>query len=69
MMELLPRIFQADFLKGMSVTFRTQSPKHIYTEEYPPEPPMVAERYPGPEGAIWDRHRLEEGPTPTRYTR
>jgi len=21
------------------------------------------------EGAIWDRHRLEEGPTPTRYTR
>lgn len=20
-------------------------------------------------GAIWDRHRLEEGPTPTRYTR
>src|SRR6195256_211708 len=21
------------------------------------------------EGAIWDRHRLEEGPTPARYTR
>ena len=21
------------------------------------------------EGAIWDRHRLEEGPTPTRYSR
>jgi hypothetical protein len=21
------------------------------------------------EGAIWDRHRLEEGPTPTRYVR
>ena len=21
------------------------------------------------EGAIWDRHRLEEGPTPRRYTR
>jgi len=21
------------------------------------------------EGAIWDRHRLEVGPTPTHYTR
>jgi hypothetical protein len=21
------------------------------------------------EGAIWDRHRLEQGPTPARYTR
>jgi hypothetical protein len=21
------------------------------------------------EGAIWDRRRLEEGPTPTRFTR
>jgi formate hydrogenlyase subunit 6/NADH:ubiquinone oxidoreductase subunit I len=69
MQERVPRIFQADFLKGMSVTFRTQSPKHIYTEEYPLEPPMVAERYRSAEGAIWDRHRLEERPTPARYTR
>jgi hypothetical protein len=21
------------------------------------------------EGALWDRHRSQEGPTPTRYTR
>jgi NADH-quinone oxidoreductase subunit I len=151
MKELVSRIFQADFLKGMRVTFRTQLPKNIYTEQYPLERPMVAERYRGAprlnknpetgetlciacnlcalacpenlivvgwerddatrrkvltfftydtsrcmfcglcedacpadaleltqdfemayygrEGAIWDRHRLEEGPTPTRYTR
>jgi formate hydrogenlyase subunit 6/NADH:ubiquinone oxidoreductase subunit I len=69
MKELVPRIFQADFLKGMSVTFRTQYPKYIYTEEYPLEPPMVAERYRSLEGAIWDRHRLEKRSTPTRYTR
>lgn len=25
--------------------------------------------YYGREGAVWDRHRLEEGPTPMRYTR
>jgi NADH-quinone oxidoreductase subunit I len=151
MKELVERIFQADFLKGMRVTFRTQFPKNIYTEQYPLERPMVAERFRGAprlnnnpetgetlcigcnlcalacpenlivvgwerddatrrkvlttftydtsrcmfcglcedacptdaleltqdfemayysrEGAIWDRHRLEEGCTPTRYTR
>jgi len=151
MKDLVGRIFQADFLKGMAVTFRTQLPKNIYTEQYPLERPMVAERFRGAprlnknpetgetlcigcnlcalacpenlivvgwerddltrrkvlttftydtsrcmfcglcedacptdaleltqdfemayysrEGAIWDRHRLEEGPTPTRYTR
>ena len=149
--ELLSRLFQLDFLKGLAVTFRYQHPKNIYTEQYPLERPMVAERYRGaprlnrhpetgetlciacnlcalacPEnlivvgwerdeatrrkvltaftydtsrcmfcglcedacptdcleltqdfemayysrdGAIWDRHRLEEGPTPARYTR
>ena len=151
MKELISRIFQMDFLKGMGVTFRTQFPSNIYTEQYPLERPMVAERYRGAprlnknpetgetlcigcnlcalacpenlivvgwerddatrrkvltfftydtsrcmfcglcedacptdaleltqdfemayygrEGAIWDRHLLEEGPTPTRYTR
>jgi NADH-quinone oxidoreductase subunit I len=151
MRELFHRLFQLDFLKGMRLTFRTQHPKNIYTEQYPLERPMVAERYRGAprlnknpesgetlciacnlctlacpenlivvgwerddatrrkvlttftydtsrcmfcglcedacptdaleltqdfemayytrEGAIWDRHRLEEGPTPTRYTR
>ena len=151
MNQLLRRLFLVDLLKGMWVTFRYQSPKNIYTEQYPLERPMVAERYRGAprlninpetgeslciscnlcalacpenlivvgwqrddatrrkvlthftydtsrcmfcglcedacptdcleltqdfemaaytrEGAIWDRHRLEVGPTPAHYTR
>ncbi len=151
MNSFFKRLFLADFWKGMILTFRTQNPKNIYTEQYPQERPMVAERYRGAprlnmnpetgetlciscnlcalacpenlivvgwhrddatrrkvlttftydtsrcmfcglcedacstdcleltqdfelasytrEGAIWDRHRLEEGPTPARYTR
>src|SRR5215472_12746675 len=151
MRELLERLFQVDFIKGLAVTFRMQNPKEIVTEQYPLERPMVAERYRGAprlnnnpetgetlcigcnlcalacpenlivvgwtrddatrrkvltnftydtsrcmfcglcedacptdaleltqdfemayytrEGAIWDRHRLEQGPTPARYTR
>jgi NADH-quinone oxidoreductase subunit I len=151
MRKLLERLFQVDFLKGLTVTFRAQNPKNIVTEQYPLERPMVAERYRGAprlnnnpetgetlcigcnlcalacpenlivvgwerddatrrkvlttftydtsrcmfcglcedacptdaleltqdfemayftrEGAIWDRHRLEQGPTPARYTR
>ena len=41
------RLFLADFWKGMILTFRTQNPKNIYTEQYPLERPMVAERYRG----------------------
>jgi NADH-quinone oxidoreductase subunit I len=149
--ETLRRLFLADFWKGLWLTFRTQNPKNIYTEQYPLERPMIAERYRGAprlninpetgetlciacnlcslacpenlivvgwqrdeatrrkvlttftydtsrcmfcglcedacpvdaleltqdfelaaysrEGAIWDRHRLEEGPTPARYVR
>jgi NADH-quinone oxidoreductase subunit I len=151
MNELLRRVFLVDLFKGMWLTFRYQAPKNIYTEQYPQERPMVAERYRGAprlninpetgeslciscnlcalacpenlivvgwlrddatrrkvlttftydtsrcmfcglcedacptdcleltqdfemahysrEGAIWDRHRLEVGPTPTHYTR
>src|SRR5215470_7119702 len=47
MKELLSRVFQMDFLKGMGVTFRTQFPSNIYTEQYPLERPRVAERYRG----------------------
>src|SRR5258706_12550738 len=47
MRELLERLFQVDFLKGLAVTFRTQHPKNIVTEQYPLERPLVAERYRG----------------------
>ncbi len=47
MKELIQRLFQLDFIKGMGVTFRTQNPKNIYTEQYPLERPLVAERYRG----------------------
>jgi NADH-quinone oxidoreductase subunit I len=151
MREILRRMFMVDFWKGLSLTFRSQNPKYIYTEQYPLERPMIAERYRGAprlnnnpetgetlciacnlcalacpenlivvgwqrddatrrkvlttftydtsrcmfcglcedacptdcleltqdfematytrEGAIWDRHRLEEGPTPALYVR
>jgi len=151
MKQFLRRIFLVDLIKGMALTFSYQNPKKIYTEQYPLERPMVAERYRGAprlnmnpetgetlciacnlcalacpenlivvgwhrddatrrkvlthftydtsrcmfcglcedacptdcleltqdfemayltrEGAIWDRHRLEAGPTPTRYVR
>ena len=148
---ILKRLFLVDLIKGLAVTFGYQHPKNIYTEQYPKERPMVAERFRGAprlnnnpetdetlciacnlcalacpenlivvgwerdeatrrkvlthftydlsrcmfcglcedacptdaleltqdfelahytrEGAIWDRHMLEEGPTPVRYTR
>ena len=47
MKELIGRLFQMDVLKGMGVTFRTQHPDNVYTEQYPLERPMVAERYRG----------------------
>ena len=47
MKEILRRMFLVDFWKGMFVTFRAQNPKNIYTEQYPLERPMVAERYRG----------------------
>ncbi|MGA8038218.1 MAG: NADH-quinone oxidoreductase subunit I [Candidatus Acidiferrales bacterium] len=151
MRKLWRKVFLIDLLKGMWLTFRYQAPKNQYTEQYPLERPMVAERYRGAprlnnnpetgetlciscnlcalacpenlivvgwlrdeptrrkvlttftydtsrcmfcglcedacptdcleltqdfemasysrEGAIWDRHRLEHGPTPTHYVR
>src|SRR6516164_10961561 len=47
MRELLGRLFQVDFIKGLAVTFRMQNPREIVTEQYPLERPMVAERYRG----------------------
>jgi NADH-quinone oxidoreductase subunit I len=47
MNQTLRRVFMVDLLKGMWLTFRYQAPKNIYTEQYPQERPMVAERYRG----------------------
>ncbi len=47
MNKLLKKIFLVDFRKGMLLTFRAQNPKYVYTEQYPLERPMVAERYRG----------------------
>jgi NADH-quinone oxidoreductase subunit I len=45
--KAINRVLMLDLLKGLSVTFRNQSPKQIYTEQYPLERPQVAERYRG----------------------
>ena len=45
--DLLRSVFFGDFWDGMKLTFRYQNPKNIYTEQYPLERPMVAERYRG----------------------
>jgi NADH-quinone oxidoreductase subunit I len=47
MKQFLRRVFMADFLEGMRVTFGYQHPKYIYTEQYPKHRPPVAERYRG----------------------
>jgi NADH-quinone oxidoreductase subunit I len=44
---LLRKIFFVDLIKGLSVTFKYQDPKEIYTEQYPLQRPVVAERYRG----------------------
>ena len=43
----LHRLFLIDLAKGLSVTFRNQDPKEVYTEQYPLQRPEVAERYRG----------------------
>ena len=45
--DLVRKIFMVDLIKGLSVTFRYQDPKEIYTEQYPLQRPQVAERYRG----------------------
>jgi len=47
MQKLLKKIFFADLIQGLWVTFRTQHPKNIVTEQYPFTRPAVAERYRG----------------------
>lgn len=47
MRKLLRTIFLVDLVQGLMVTFRTQHPKNIVTEQYPSQRPKVAERYRG----------------------
>jgi NADH-quinone oxidoreductase subunit I len=44
---LLKKVFFVDLIKGLSVTFKYQDPKEIYTEQYPLQRPMIADRYRG----------------------
>ena len=53
--QFLRRILLVDLIKGLSVTFRYQHPKEIYTEQYPMQRPQIAERYRG-------LHRLNVNP-------
>jgi NADH-quinone oxidoreductase subunit I len=41
------RFLLLDLLEGLAVTFRTQKPSNLVTEQYPKERPKVAERYRG----------------------
>jgi NADH-quinone oxidoreductase subunit I len=47
MNKLLNRVLMVDLIKGLSVTFKYQHPKEVYTEQYPLQRPEVAERYRG----------------------
>src|SRR5512140_2082167 len=44
---LLRKVLMLDMMTGMTVTFRNQDPKEVYTEQYPLERPAIAERYRG----------------------
>ena len=47
MKRLLRTVFLVDLFQGLWVTFRSQAPENIVTEQYPSERPQVAERYRG----------------------
>ncbi len=47
MIRLLGKVLFIDLLQGLWVTFRTQHPRNIVTEQYPAQRPKVAERYRG----------------------
>lgn len=44
MPAVLKKVLLVDLFEGLRVTFRSQDPKKIYTEQYPAERPVVAER-------------------------
>jgi NADH-quinone oxidoreductase subunit I len=45
--EGVKRLFLVDLAKGLTVTFRSQAPKNVCTEQYPLQRPQVAERFRG----------------------
>ena len=45
--KALNKLLFTDLMKGLSLTFRYQAPKEVYTEQYPLERPQIAERYRG----------------------
>ncbi len=45
--KLLKKFFLVDFFEGMAVTFRSQHPKALVTEQYPLERPTLSEAYRG----------------------
>ena len=44
---VLRKALMVDLLKGLTVTFRNQVPSAVYTEQYPLDRPVIAERYRG----------------------
>lgn len=47
MQQVLRKVFLVDLMEGLNVTFRSQRPSEIVTEQYPAERPKIAERYRG----------------------
>ena len=47
MMAFVRRFLLIDFFQGMAVTFRSQKPSELVTEQYPLERPTIAEGYRG----------------------
>ncbi len=47
MKSALKKLLMVDLVNGLKVTFRNQHPKQTYTEQYPMQRPLVAERYRG----------------------
>ncbi len=45
--KLLRKLFLVDFFEGMAVTFRSQHPEKIVTEQYPLQRPTVSDAYRG----------------------
>ncbi|MDP2999756.1 MAG: NADH-quinone oxidoreductase subunit I [Bryobacterales bacterium] len=47
MRRFLRTVFLIDLIEGLWVTFRTQHPRNICTDQYPRERPKIAERFRG----------------------